>query len=575
MSEKKAKSGRSPLPIPQETRDEIVRLKRLHYGTRTIRDRVGLSRKLVTRVMEEAGLVGEATQAEAKKLEPFAERIAEQVAQGLTVSRILRELKAIGYQGGRTILADHVRPLRAKLALAPKHGVKRRFETAPGEEMQIDWSPYLVPVGGRLTRVHALGCLLCASRKLHLGFYRDERQATLLEALVCAFTYFDGVARRVVLDNMATAVLGRLGPDRKPLWHPRFAAFVAHYGFTAFACRVRDPDRKGKKEKSFRYLWDDFLKASEFASWEELQARCRVWLDETPEVGNLRVHGTTRLVPNQEYDKERPLLIRLPEHRFPVHEEGVRGVDQDATISIHGTRYTVPAALALRSVGVRLYAGHFEVLGPQGQIAFSRRYVEGDQKGKLQIDPTHYATVPRGRSARSGERLDEAFLLRFPDLAPLADGLKHRMKALAPVHFRALLRLPDRYGEAAFVAAARRAQDFRRFDAGAVARILEREHPLVAEAPASPLDGKGPALLGEVEPPSLDGYGQLDDRPATVPPAEQSAHPLDDEAAAPPLDGKGSATLGEIEAPSLDGYGQPDDRSATAPPAEEGDDHGA
>jgi transposase len=126
--------------------------------------------------------------------------------------------------------------------------------------MQIDWSPYLLPVGSRTQKVHALGCLLCHSRKLFVHCFADERQPTLLEGLAMAFEYFQGAAHRVVLDNMATAVLGRYQPDGEILWHPRFADFARHYGFTPFACKPRDPNRKGKKEKSFRLLWDDFLR---------------------------------------------------------------------------------------------------------------------------------------------------------------------------------------------------------------------------------------------------------------------------------------------------------------------------
>ena len=57
---------------------------------------------------------------------------------------------------------------------------------------------------------------------LWVHFYRDERQSTLLEALASGFEYSQGCALRVVLDNMATAVLGRWGPNGQPVWHPRF-----------------------------------------------------------------------------------------------------------------------------------------------------------------------------------------------------------------------------------------------------------------------------------------------------------------------------------------------------------------
>lgn len=509
-----SKRGRKPIEIADETRDEVVQLSQF-YGTRQIAPRVGLSRKLVRRVLaKQEKLSPRQPQDEpSSKLEPFREQIEARVRKGLTTKRILREIRQLGYGGERTILGEYVRELQSKLTIEPTpKATKRRFETKVAQELQIDWSPYLVPIGGRMVKVHALGCLLAWSRKLHIRFYRDERQSTLLEGLACAFQYFDGVTAKVVVDNMATAVLGRIGPSGKPIWHERFADFVTYYGTEPFACKVRDPNRKGKKEKSFRLLYEDFLKGSEFDSWEDLHERLRIWLDETPETANLRIHGTTRRVPNEAFEQEHPMLIRLPDGRFPVYDQTVRVVDDASTLSIEGTAYTVPAALASRSVGVRLYAEHFEVLDRQGRIAFSRRYVPDSEKGRLVIDPTHYANLPqRPRAGSDGQRLDEGFVRRFPQLSPLVDGLKHRMKTLAPVHISSLLKLCDKYGQEAFVDAATKAQGFRRFDAFAVKRILEDSHPEPEQEPIAVLSGHGPLALGQVDSGSLDDFAGFDD----------------------------------------------------------------
>ncbi len=514
-------SATSSQLIPKETRDEILRLH-AHYGTREISRRVSLSRKVVRRVLREEGVLVPTKRA--SLLAPFSAQIEGLVDKDLTTTRVLRELRALGYQGGRTILAKHVEKLRAQKQLAPKPRVKRRFETPPGLEMQIDWSPYTLSIAGRPTKVRAFGCLLCSCRKLFVAFFRDERRFTLLEALARAFEYFEGCALRVVLDNMATAVLGRIGNNGAPQWDPRFLDFARHYGFEPFACAVRDPDRKGKKEKSFRLLEDDLLRGTDFASWEDLERRARVWLDETPNVANLRVHGTTRLVPNEAWQAERELLIQLPDRRFPVHEDAVRVVDMDSTLSIRGTPYSVPSMLAGRSVAVRLYAEHFEVLDAKGHIALSRKYVPDAEKGRLVIDPTHYATLKRRPRRGGGERLDEAFVQRFPALASFVEGLKLKTKLLAPIHVRALLRLVDVYGEEAFVGAAERAQSFRRYSAKAVERILEREHPLPDETPLVPLGGAAAAVLGDVEPGSLDAYEELDGRPASAHDEEGDDH---------------------------------------------------
>lgn len=511
LSPASTKKGRHA-DVPQETREEIVALH-AHYGTRQIARRVGLSRKVVRCVLQEAGL--SSTTTSMHKLSHFGEQIRTKVEKGLTTSRILREIRELGYQGGRTILAERVRALNSELALAPRKSVKRRFETRPGLEMQIDWSPYTVPIGGRPTSIRAFGAILGASRKLWYHCYREERQHILIEAIVCAFEHFEGAALRTVLDNMATAVLGRYGADGKPIWQPTFLDVMRDHGSEPFACNIKDPDRKGKKEKAFRLLWDDFLDGSEFASLDELNERLAIWLDHTPEAGNLRKHGTTGLVPNEAWLSERDFLIPLPSKRFQVAEESVRIVDQDATVSIGDRRYTIPHTLT-GSVAVRLYAEHFEVLDRYGRVAYSRRYAPENDPRKLIIDETCYATLPRGRARASGRRLDDTFLQRFPTLGPLASGLRLRMKALAPIHFRALLRLAERYDEATFLQAATRAQEFRRFDARAVERILESNGAIPLDEPP-PLGGLGAVLLADVDSGSLDTYAALDSRPATEP----------------------------------------------------------
>jgi len=389
----------------------------------------------------------------------------------------------------------------------------RRFETAPGKEFQVDWSPYLVPLGDKQRVVHAFGATLGFSRKAHIRFYFDERQSTLLEAHVHAFADFKGVAWRGVYDRMATVVLGTIGPDRKPLWNPRFLEFSRYYGYEPFLCKPKDPNRKGKKERFFWFLEQDFIEDSEFDSLEDLNAKVRLWLDE---VANSRKHGTTGRVPDEAWEQEREFLIPLPESRYPACDEQMRQVGPDAVISIKGTRYTIPARLAHQSVAVRLYAEHFEVLDQKGEVAFDRRYVPEADRGKLIIDTEHYDGVrPRGHlPGGSVTELEDSLLRRFPSLADLCAGLRLRMKGLAHVHLRALWRLADRYSEPHFLEAATRAQQYHRFDANAVRRILEREHPLPDEPePATALTAAARVLteLGDVDGGSLDDYGHLDD----------------------------------------------------------------
>ena len=57
------------------------------------------------------------------------------LGQGLEDWVVLhRELKALGYDGGYSILKSYVSPSRRR-----QPEVVMRFETAPGEQAQVDW----------------------------------------------------------------------------------------------------------------------------------------------------------------------------------------------------------------------------------------------------------------------------------------------------------------------------------------------------------------------------------------------------------------------------------------------------
>jgi len=447
----------------------------------------------------------------------YKDEITQGVTAGLTATRILREIKALGYSGGKTILSEMVSSLRSQAPLQKRKQVKRRFETPVGLELQVDWSPGSVLIANKLVDIHVLGMVLCSSRKVFYSIHRNEQMSTLLEGLATGFEYFGGCTVRCVFDNMTTIVLGRIGRDRKPIWNPRFIEFVRYYGFEPFLCAVRDPNRKGKKEKAFRLVFADFLKGTAFDSWDDMQQRLRVWLDKTPGVGNLRTHGTTGLVPNEAYLSEKDLLIALPDRRFAVYKEELRAVDQDSTLSVKGIRYTVPSVLGCRQAVVRLFSEYFEVFDQRGKLHLSRKYLDTTvNPGKLVIDSTHYEGLHRKPGRGEGIRLDDAFIKRFPSLQILVDGLKTKLKTIAPLHLNALLRLADTYGQDAFLAAATRVQKFRRFSHYAVERILKKKYPLVPEDSAAPGTGIGSILVSEVEDGDMDDYSGLDTLPATT-----------------------------------------------------------
>jgi len=523
------------------TDEERARILHLHdevrLGSRQIAKTVGRARKTVQRILHEEGrhsaqapreAPGAKTPARpdkqdrASKLDPFREEVRERVAKGLTTTRILREITALGYEGGRSILSSYVQQVRAPLA--PRRKVTRRFETPPGAECQADWSTYRVPIGGAETVVHVLAVVLASSRRAFLWATDSQRLERLLEGLALALEYFQGVTLQVVFDNMAQVSLGRVGRDRRPIWNERFLPFAAHYGFEPVLCQIAHPDRKGEVEAILGYFERDCVRGLEPECRADLNRTIRAWCDG---VANKRVHGTTGRIPDEAWEEERPFLIPLPERRYPGGcVEEMRRVAEDCTISVLGTLYTVPARLAHRQVRVRLYTEHFEALDRDGSVAFSRAYVTPREKGRLVLDPAHYDGLPQQRRRRPGasQRLEEQVLERWPELEGFLGGLKRRVKGLVHVHLRQLLRLAEAYGDAALAEAAGRADAAGLHTAQAVERILTAHYEELEDLqPPLPLGAAArvATLLGDVESGSLDDYAHLDE---AKPEAEEEDH---------------------------------------------------
>lgn len=455
------------------------------------------------------------------KIEPFIARLREMAMRDLTVPRILRELRSIGYTGGKTILAKRVRSIRGSRKLPIR--VFRRFETPPGEEGQADWSPYRIRIAGRETRVHCFSMILAWSRFLWIGFYRDERLPSLLHAHAEAFAAFGGCPRTVVYDNMTTVTLGRSAG--KPIWNPAFLDFARHYGFTPRVCRPRDPNRKGKIERPFSWIDADLLRGTEFASHDEFRSKTRDWLDS---VANVRVHSTTKRVPAEALLEERACLIRLPEVASPaVARSEVRKVASDGTVCVDGSFYPVPAALVGQCVSVRVYPDRIEVLDASGTVVAAHRIP--DVPGRVSIDgpgaaPPRREPVPRGA-------LEARFLTLFPDATVFLDGLLRRMKGLAAIHFKRLDRLVELYGEKSVREAVERATRYRNFSSDAIGRILEAGHPNLFETPPVPhLTGHPSVLaaLDDIPVADLSEY-TLDSMPPTPPAPDPEKGTSDDD----------------------------------------------
>lgn len=474
------------------------REKQIRDLYQTLRSKRAVARRLGIDVKRVRAVIGQTPHPEVtpppttSKLAPFMALVAAKAKEGLSASRILREIRALGYTGGRTLVVEAVRPLRGPRKSTRK--AFRRFETPPGEEAQVDWSPVRVTIGGREQVVHCFAMVMAYSRALFARFYRDERLPTLLVAHVAAFDFFGGIARRIVYDNMATVVLGRI--EKRPIWNDRFLEFSKHFAFEPFVCRPRDPNRKGRVESALGYVQRDLARGEAFESLDHLNRHTEAWVTS---VANARVHGTTKEVPEERLRREKPLLTPPPTEVFPTYASEVRKVQNDCLVSLGGNLYSVPPLLVGREVRLRVYPERLEVVDGLGRLLASHAIAEG--KGKRVVDPAHYEAIRRP-SGESFSETERRFLGMFPKAAAFLAGVKRRMKGLAIVHLRILARLACAYGAERVADVIAFATDQRNWSAASVARILAERHGDVVEGTELPLLGSAAdaaRAAGEVE----------------------------------------------------------------------------
>jgi transposase len=125
---------------------------------------------------------------------------------------------------------------------------------------------------------------------------------------------------------MKTAVIGDDTEAGHIIYNRTLLDFARHYGFLPKACRPYRPKTKGKVERPFRYVREDFFLGGQFRDLEDLNAQLHHWLDT---VANVRVHATTRRVVAEHFAEEHPSLQGLPAGAFQAVLRMERRITRD------------------------------------------------------------------------------------------------------------------------------------------------------------------------------------------------------------------------------------------------------
>ena len=369
----------------------ILDLHRQGLSVSAIARRVGTDRKTVRKYIAR-GLeppIYQTRQPRPAKVAPFHPYLRERVAAypDLTGSRLHREIRDLGYAGGYTAVKDFLRDVRPTAST----GFEVRFETPPGRQAQVDFAHFRTvftdePSTERVVWLFSL--VLGHSRMLWGRFVPQQDLQTLLRCHAAAFEALQGAPTEILYDRMRT-VFSREDPEAGHIVYNRtLVEFARHYGYLPKACQAYRAKTKGKVERPFRYIREDFFLGRSFRNLGDLNDQFQQWLDQ---VANARTHATTHRVVSEHFAEERPRLQPLPAGPFQAVLRLERRITRDGMVSVDGNLYSVPDTTRRRPVEVHSTASEVRIL-EEGHVVATHPVLEG--RGQRRIIAGHRSAPP-------------------------------------------------------------------------------------------------------------------------------------------------------------------------------------
>jgi len=365
-------------------------LKRQGLSVAAIARKAGLDRKTVRKYLErglEAPVYGP-RQPRPRLLKPYEDYLRQRIARfpDLSGRRLLREIVDLGYQGGYTAVTDFLRSIRPNA----RPVFERRFETPPGKQTQVDFAEFKTAFDDEpdtVRKVWLFSMVLGHSRWLWGRFCAGQDLQTVPRCHVAAFEAIGGTTSEILYDRMKTAVIGE-DAEGVVTYNGSLVALLSHYGAVPRACRPYRAKTKGKVERPFRYIRQDFFLGRRFRNLDDLNAQFDQW---RRQIANPRVHATTGRIVEEAFAEEKPTLVPLPALRYNAVLTIERRVSHEGMVSVGGNLYSVPDTTSKRRVEVQNLVGQIRIFEDAVLIA-SHPVLDG--KNRRRVDPAHRKQPP-------------------------------------------------------------------------------------------------------------------------------------------------------------------------------------
>lgn len=374
----------------------MLRLHALGWGTRRIAEELGVARNTVRRYLRQGGWQPYGRPRRSSQLDGLESWLEERFLQhGGNADVVRQELKEEhGIDVSLRTVERAVKPHRQLLRAKAQATV--RFETRPGQQLQIDFGTVTVRIDGEPVKVKVFVATLGYSRRLFVRVTRHERLSAWLEGLEGAFRHFGGLPEELLLDNARALVKHHDVQRGEVVFNDRFAAFCRYWGVRPRACRPYRAQTKGKDERMVGYVKGNGVAGRTFSSWEAFVGHLDRW---NRNIADQRVHGTTGEVPAVRFERDeraalRPLAGRPP---FQQRRELQRRVGNDLCVEVDTNAYSAPWRLIGAEVTVQVHGGRVELWHAGACVA---EHAELSGQRRRSIERRHLDGVVRVRPAR-------------------------------------------------------------------------------------------------------------------------------------------------------------------------------
>lgn len=286
-------SGRIEMRTPDEV-SAMLALKACGWGSKRIATEPGCSRNTVKRWLAEGGWCAAKVQRRPRALDGLEAWLGERFLRHAGNADVVRqELAAeLGIAVSLRTVERAVAHLRREQRAEARATV--RFETRPGQQLQIDFGERRVEIGDRMEKVFFFVATRGYSRRLHARASRGERKEHWFDGMESCFRAFGGVPEEVPLDNARALIQHHDPVSREVVVNPKLHAFARHRGFKVKACAPCRARTKGKDARGVGYVKKHAVAGRQFESFAALEAHLEAW---TRDVADMRIHGTTGEAP--------------------------------------------------------------------------------------------------------------------------------------------------------------------------------------------------------------------------------------------------------------------------------------